>query len=212
MKTGFRRLLLASALASAFHCGCTPQRLGQFIIESSGYTFYYEEATRPTVVAKGIKWETDMFERSRNSPTYKPFGLNTTADFEPVAFRSNDRFVLQHDMYVWDVPEMGARNTLNGKRLAVSPFPGPYEYSSRRQGEEPRLITLRPIRRIPSGTAIRFKEYRSFSCDFTDEVAIVCFENCEEDFILRYHFTFLWLKPKSSAPRGETEKLPFIPN
>jgi hypothetical protein len=183
----------------------------QFSAESAGYTFEYEEATSEEIIRKGIAHEISYFEEAKKSPTYHPFELTRPCDFGAVPFNKGDRFELQQEMYVWDIKAMGARNTLGGKRLSVSMFKGPYVRGYKRSGEERQREYYLPVKKIPKGAILSFKEHRSYSTHFTSEVPILCDENTKEEYILSYAYVFLWLKPQNTARQEDIDKLPFIP-
>jgi hypothetical protein len=195
------RLVSVVALLG-LHSGCTPQRMLQFGAASAGAAFQYEGVSSAEVVQRGVEKETYLFNRSMNASVNHPFDLTRMDDFEPVPFTKGDRFELQQVLYVWDRPQMGARNTLNGNRLCLSWSKGPFEY-----GKE----SLMPIRQIPRGAIIRFIEHRSYTHAFTVDVPVVRVEGTGEEFILSCAYEFVWLKPKSSARPEEVEKLAFIP-
>ena len=201
--------LTATLVLIGTQLGCTPKRILQFSVGSAGYSFYYEEATSEEIIRRGIAHEIFDFEAVKKSPINHPFELTRPCDFVAVPFNKGDRFELQHEMYVWDINYVGARNTLGGKRLSVSMFKGPYVREYKRSGEEWQREYYLPVKKIPKGAILSFKEHRSYSTHLRSEVPILCDENTKEEYILSYAYAFLWLMPKDTARQEDIDKLPF---
>lgn len=198
---------------------CSPRDIWQLANGAIGREFVYLDECSENDLESAYLFDANVSKKALEhmSPSHaydlsRP--IERIADFEPARFAVGQKFVIQHDVYLWDTVFQGAEKTESRKYLALKEQ-GEDLIITHRTISDTRTEKFTPTLKIKSGTTVIVTRIVSFSSSFVPGPRIRILmrtEDGSDEFIfMANNGKLLWLKPKPTAQDKDINNLVIRP-
>ncbi len=150
-----------------FLAACSPRDLWQLVNNAVGHEFVYldecSEADLESAYLSDVSICETALKHMSSGPAYnlsRP--IERISDFEPARFVVGQKFIILHDVYLWDATLQGAEKTYTKKYLALKEEGGDF-IVTRGTISDLKKEKLVPSLKIKSGTTVTLTLIVSFS-------------------------------------------------
>ena len=198
---------------------CSSRELWQLANNAIGREFVYEDECSEDDLESAYLSDVYICEEAlKHMPSGPAYDLlrpiERMADFEHARFAAGQKFVIQHDVYLWDATIQGAVETEAKKYLALNEQVEDLIITHRTISDT-KIEKLTPALKIKPGTTVIVTRIVSFSSSFVPgrriRVLMRTDDGSDEFIFMANNGKLFWLKPKPTAQGGDINNLVMRP-